>query len=103
METDKIANKKKNKRDSIFYRAYLCSPLDEQCTSCVFYFFAVTKKAPKKTQHPLARLFETGAPKQTIKKKKEKKTKKHTYSRRQSRGDRTSRSAKVESKKTYLM
>lgn len=41
---------------------------------CFFFFFlAVTKKAPKKTQHPLARLFETGVPKQTIKKKKKKK------------------------------
>lgn len=94
METDKITRLKKIKEIPYFKGPYLCLSLDEQCTSCVFYFFAVTKKAPKKTQHPLARLFETGVPKQTI--KKEKKT---TYSCCQSRGDGTSRSAKVESKR----
>lgn len=44
---------------------------------CVLFFVAATRKAPKKTQHSLARLFETSVPKQTIKKKK--KTK-HVFS-----------------------
>lgn len=98
METDKITNLKKIKGIPYFTGPYLCLPLDERCMSrgfSFFIFFAVTKKAPKKTQHPLVHLFETGVPKQTIKKKKKPKT----YSHCQSRGEGTSRSAKVESKR----